>query len=138
MPAKTFFKRRSKLSLAALICVALVSGAATLAKADWHSSVLPRVENELYRQSKNLSKLNEVWALNAKSRVDLVIYKLNAAQVSSSPAAEFTHLEHACRALIDLRTILLGAQDEDSRQNEYIDLLIEQTFEHREAIGCRE
>jgi hypothetical protein len=133
-----FFKRRSNNYLAALVCVVVAGGAATLAQADWRNSALMRVELELRNQSKLLGELSESWAAEAKSRADFTLYKLQAAQIAASPAAEFTHMDHACQALLDERTILLSAQDEDAQKNTLVDQLIEQTFEHREALGCRE
>ena len=138
MPASAFLKRRSKFSLSAVTCILFASGAATLAQADWRNSTLSRVESELRQQSLKLAKLNEPWAQKVKSRADFAIYKISNALMSASPAAEFTHMEHACQALIDERTLLIPAQSEDSHNAQLIDQLIEQTFEHREALGCRE
>ncbi len=138
MQSRSMLGGRSKLSLALAFCMILASGVATFAHADWQNSTLPRVESELLEQSRRLSTMSEAWAKDVKGRVDFALYKIKNARMSSSPAAEFTHYSHACQALSDERSLLVAAQLSDYSDSVFIEQLIEKTFEHREALGCRE
>lgn len=129
---------RSRVSLLAATCVTIISGAAALAQADFRDTTLPMVEHQLREQSRQLSLMNDAWVQNVKGRVDFAIYKLQSARMAGSPAVENTHLEHACRALTDERMLLIQAQSEVSFDSKFIEELIEQTFEVREALGCRD
>lgn len=129
---------RSRVSLLAATCVTIISGAAALAQADFRDTTLPMVEHQLREQSRQLSQMNDVWVANVKGRVEFAIYKLQNASMAASPAVENMHLEHACRAILDERMLLIQAQSEVSFDSKFIEELIEQTFELREALGCRD
>jgi hypothetical protein len=48
------------------------------------------------------------------------------------------HLDHACQALTDERALLVEAQLADAGDSKFLESLIEQTFTHREILGCQE
>ena len=136
------FKRKhtqtSKLSLlaAALICIA--SGIAALAQADFNNMSLSRVESELRSQTQMLSKHSEPWARSVSGRAEFALYKIHNAKLSSNPSVENMHLDHACQALTEERALLVEAQLADAGEPKLLEALIEQTFTHREILGCEE
>ena len=129
-------KSRPKKTLFLAVGVFILSGMAALAKADWSDTTLPRIESELREQSRQLSLIDDTWARAVRGRVDFALQKLQSARAVSSPAIENTHIEHACQAIYDERILLIRT----TMWHELllIEKLIEQTFEHREALGCRD
>lgn len=128
--------RKSFLLLASAMVLSIASGVAALAQSDWENLNLPRVESELNAQVQLLRNRPEAWANAVRDRAAFALYKINNAQISSNPAIENMHLRQACQAIADERALLIDAQLADEGQSELIESLIEQTFVHREVLGC--
>lgn len=101
----------------------------------------PRVERvvaELRAQVELLKKESEPWAQAVQDRASFALYKITNAQISSNPSVENTHLRHACEALAAERALLIQAQMSDTASPNVLEMLIEQTFTHRDILGCGE
>jgi hypothetical protein len=138
MMLKRKHTQSSKLSLVAAVLICVTSGVAALAQADFNNMSLSRVESELRSQVQVLSKHSEPWAKSVSGRAEFALYKIHNAQLSSNPSVENMHLDHACQALTDERALLVEAQLADAGDPKFLESLIEQTFTHREILGCQE
>lgn len=138
MKSKSFRQESSKSFFAKGLCLVIGMSIAALAQADWRDTTLPKIEAELLEQSKLLSRMSETWAAEVKSRVDFTVFKIRNARLATNPSIENTHLKHACDALKDERALLMQAQLQDSGDTALLDKLIDETFAHREGLGCRE
>lgn len=128
----------SQLPLILSFCVCVLSGLAALAQADFRNSGLARIEQELSTYSKLLSLRSEPWASKVKNRIDFAQFKIQNAFIANNLAEENLHLKHACHALFDERALLIEAQLAESGDAALLEKLIEQTFSHREILGCGE
>lgn len=138
MSFKKSFNRSSKLPLVVSVMICAASGIAALAQADFSNTGLSRLEQELRGQIRLLSRQPEPWATAVKGRAEFALLKLQSASMVSNPAVENMHLDHACDALADERALLIEAQLGDVGSSAVIEALIEQTFSHRDILGCEE
>lgn len=129
-------RRKSPTSVVLALVVSAASGIAALAQADFSNASLSRVESELRTQVQTLKQLSEPWAKGARGRAEFALLKLNYARMASNPAVENMHLNHACEALGAERALLINAQSADVGRSNLVESLIEQTFTHREILGC--
>jgi hypothetical protein len=138
MKLPLFRAKQSKSFFAMGLCITLGLSVAALAQADWRDSTLPKIEAELLAQSQLLRGMSDVWAGEVRDRVDFAIFKLRNARLASNPSVENTHLSHACDALRDERALLIQAQLQDAGNPSVLEKLIDETFAHRESLGCRD
>ncbi|MBM3382800.1 MAG: hypothetical protein FJY29_10205 [Betaproteobacteria bacterium] len=129
-------RRKSAVPLLTALLVSVASGIAAFAQSDFSHLSLSRVESELRGQVQQLKKHSDPWARSARSRAEFALFELEKARLASNPAVENMHLRHACEALSAERAILIEAQSADSGRSHVIETLIEQTFAHREIVGC--
>ncbi|MEN9529362.1 MAG: hypothetical protein RI932_1235 [Pseudomonadota bacterium] len=137
----TFFnrkKRNSTIPLVTALLISIVSGIAAFAQADFSQLSFSRVESELAAQVQTLKQHSDPWAKNARGRAEFALLKLSYARMASNPAVENMHLRHACESLAAERAILIEAQGTDAGNSQLLESLIEQTFTHREILGCLE
>ncbi|MEY4065439.1 MAG: hypothetical protein RIR26_1647 [Pseudomonadota bacterium] len=133
-----FSKKPSLLPVAVATLTLFATGLTALAQTEGGHSRVDRVESELRTQLELLKKESEPWAKEVHDRAAFALYKINNAQISSNPSVENMHLRHACDALADERALLIQAQMSEDGASDLVEKLIEQTFTHREILGCGE
>ena len=129
-------KDKTTLPMVAALLVSVASGIAAFAQADLSQLSFSRIETELRSQMQILRHHSEPWAKGARDRAEFALYKLQNARMASSPAVENMHLQHACEALAAERSLLIEAQSNDVGNAQLLESLVEQTFTHREILGC--
>jgi hypothetical protein len=131
-------KKKATFPMVAALLISVVSGIAAFAQADLSQLSFSRVETELRAQMQTLKQHSEPWAKSSRSRAEFALIKIQNARMSGNPAVENMHLRHACEALAAERSILIEAQSADTGNTILLESLVEQTFTHREILGCLE